>query len=77
MERMNIGVVGLAVMGQNLVLNMANRGYSVRVYNRTEERTRRFIEEREERTFMARSVWGAHSTRRGLAVKPFLAKIPL
>jgi len=46
MERMNVGVVGLAVMGQNLVLNIEHRGYSVRVYNRTEERTQRFIEER-------------------------------
>ena len=31
----DIGVIGLAVMGQNLVLNMANHGHSVAVYNRT------------------------------------------
>ena len=31
----DIGLIGLAVMGQNLVLNMADHGYSVAVYNRT------------------------------------------
>ena len=31
----DIGVVGLAVMGENLVLNMASHGYRVAVYNRT------------------------------------------
>ncbi|MBL0381984.1 MAG: hypothetical protein JKP90_20665 [Desulfofustis sp. PB-SRB1] len=30
-----IGVVGLAVMGENLALNMASKGFSVAVYNRT------------------------------------------
>jgi len=30
-----IGLIGLAVMGENLVLNMANKGYSVAVFNRT------------------------------------------
>lgn len=42
----HIGVVGLAVMGQNLALNIARNGYAVAVYNRTAERTRRFVEER-------------------------------
>ena len=35
MAQNDIGLIGLAVMGQNLVLNMANNGYSVAVYNRT------------------------------------------
>jgi 6-phosphogluconate dehydrogenase len=39
----DIGLIGLAVMGQNLVLNIASKGYSVSVYNRTSERTREFI----------------------------------
>ncbi len=39
-----IGLVGLAVMGQNLVLNMERNGFSVAVYNRTVERTREFLE---------------------------------
>jgi 6-phosphogluconate dehydrogenase len=42
----DIGLVGLAVMGQNLVLNMESRGYSVAVYNRTAERTREFMDQR-------------------------------
>ena len=31
----DVGLIGLGVMGQNLVLNMANHGYSVSVFNRT------------------------------------------
>ena len=46
MTKRNVGVVGLAVMGQNLVLNIERRGYSVAVYNRTAERTRAFITDR-------------------------------
>ena len=38
-----IGIAGLAVMGENLVLNMASKGFSVAVYNRTYEKTRRFL----------------------------------
>ncbi|WP_129723594.1 NADP-dependent phosphogluconate dehydrogenase [Xylanivirga thermophila] len=43
MEKADIGLIGLAVMGQNLVLNMNNNGYSVSVYNRTPGRTNKFI----------------------------------
>ena len=39
-----IGIIGLAVMGENLVLNLADHGVSVAVYNRTAERTRKFTE---------------------------------
>ncbi len=35
MQSADIGLIGLAVMGQNLVLNMADHGYKVAVYNRT------------------------------------------
>ena len=35
MEKADIGLIGLAVMGQNLVLNMEDHGYRVAVYNRT------------------------------------------
>ncbi len=38
----DIGLIGLAVMGQNLVLNMADHGYTVSVYNRTTEKTNEF-----------------------------------
>jgi 6-phosphogluconate dehydrogenase len=40
-----IGLVGLGVMGRNLVLNMADRGFPVAVFNRTVEKTRKFMEE--------------------------------
>lgn len=38
----NLGLIGLGVMGQNLALNFQNHGYSVVVYNRTEQKTREF-----------------------------------
>ncbi len=44
MATQNIGLIGLAVMGQNLVLNLESKGYSVAAYNRTSERTKEFIE---------------------------------
>lgn len=39
-----IGLIGLAVMGQNLALNIARNGYSVSVFNRTSEKTKEFLE---------------------------------
>ena len=39
----DIGLIGLAVMGQNLVLNMSDHGYTVAVYNRTTSKVRDFI----------------------------------
>ncbi len=38
-----IGIAGLAVMGENLVLNMASKGFSVAVYNRTFAKTEKFL----------------------------------
>ncbi|MFW6214779.1 MAG: decarboxylating NADP(+)-dependent phosphogluconate dehydrogenase [Alkalispirochaetaceae bacterium] len=43
-EQAAVGLIGLAVMGQNLVLNINDHGYSVAVYNRTSEKTEAFIE---------------------------------
>ena len=43
MSKHDIGLIGLAVMGQNLVMNMANKGFSVGVYNRTTETTHEFL----------------------------------
>ncbi|MBN2894587.1 MAG: decarboxylating NADP(+)-dependent phosphogluconate dehydrogenase [Campylobacterales bacterium] len=43
MPQADIGVMGLAVMGQNLVLNMADHGFAVSVYNRSRETTEDFI----------------------------------
>ncbi len=44
MAKQQIGVIGLAVMGKNLALNMESRGYSVSVYNRSREKTDDFLE---------------------------------
>lgn len=43
MSQHDIGLIGLAVMGQNLVLNMANHGFSVGVFNRTTKTTDEFV----------------------------------
>src|ERR1700710_2863571 len=42
----DIGLIGLAVMGENLVLNMESRGYTVAVFNRTTTKVDEFIEGR-------------------------------
>ncbi len=42
-EKADIGLIGLAVMGENLVLNMENNGYTVAVFNRTVEKVDTFI----------------------------------
>lgn len=39
----DIGVVGLAVMGRNLVLNMEDHGFTVAVFNRTTKTTDEFV----------------------------------
>jgi len=44
MSQHDIGLVGLAVMGQNLVLNMESKGFSVGVFNRTIEKVDAFID---------------------------------
>lgn len=45
MSSANIGLIGLAVMGQNLVLNMERNGYTVAVYNRTTATMESFVAE--------------------------------
>ena len=39
----DIGLIGLAVMGENLVLNMESHGYTVAVFNRTVARVDDFV----------------------------------
>src|ERR1700757_350737 len=46
MNPSDIGLIGLAVMGENLVLNMESKGFSVSVYNRTTEVTEKFAANR-------------------------------
>jgi len=43
MKKADIGLIGLAVMGENLVLNMESKGYTVAVYNRTTEKVDKFV----------------------------------
>ncbi len=55
----NIGVAGLAVMGENLVLNMASKGFSVSVFNRTTAKVDTFLAGRAK----GKSIHGFHSVK--------------
>ncbi|MFH1851257.1 MAG: decarboxylating NADP(+)-dependent phosphogluconate dehydrogenase [Candidatus Neomarinimicrobiota bacterium] len=57
MSKQNIGLIGLAVMGENLVLNMASKGFSVAVYNRTTKKVDDFINGRAS----GKNIVGCHS----------------
>ncbi|GIN56276.1 6-phosphogluconate dehydrogenase, NADP(+)-dependent, decarboxylating [Lederbergia ruris] len=48
MSKQQIGVIGLAVMGKNLALNIESRGYSVSVFNRSPEKTEDFLKKEAE-----------------------------
>lgn len=45
MSKQQIGVVGLAVMGKNLALNIESRGFTVSVFNRSAEKTKELLHE--------------------------------
>ena len=53
----DIALIGLAVMGQNLILNMNDHGFVVCAYNRTTEKVDRFLENEAKGT----KIVGAHS----------------
>jgi 6-phosphogluconate dehydrogenase len=46
MSKAQIGLIGLAVMGENLILNMESKGFTVAVYNRTTEKVDKFLQGR-------------------------------
>ena len=46
MSKANIGLIGLAVMGENLAMNMESKGFTVAVYNRTADKVKNFTEGR-------------------------------
>ncbi len=46
MKKSDIGLIGLAVMGENLVMNMESKGFTVSVFNRTTEKVTKFVEGR-------------------------------
>ena len=56
-ELADIGLIGLAVMGENLVLNMESKGFTVAVFNRTVAKVDKFIEGRG----AGKNFIGAHS----------------
>ena len=53
----DFGLIGLAVMGQNLILNMADHGFTVIAFNRTVSKVDRFLENEAK----GKSIIGAHS----------------
>ena len=67
-KKADIGLIGLAVMGQNLVLNMNDKGYTVAVFNRTTSKVDHFLANEAK----GRDILGAHSIEElvGLLEKP-------
>jgi 6-phosphogluconate dehydrogenase len=61
----DLGLIGLAVMGQNLILNMADNGFTICAFNRTISKVDRFLENEAK----GKSVVGAHS------VEEFVSKL--
>ncbi len=57
-EKADIGLIGLAVMGQNLVLNMNDKGYSVAVFNRTVSKVDEFLSQAAKGRA---TIYGAHT----------------
>jgi 6-phosphogluconate dehydrogenase len=53
MTKANIGLIGLAVMGQNLVLNLERNGFTVAVFNRTTATMREFVAEHPDKKLVA------------------------
>ena len=59
MSKADIGLIGLAVMGENLVMNMESKGFTVAVYNRTVEKVKHFTEGRAK----GKNIIGANSVK--------------
>ncbi|HSG97993.1 MAG TPA: NAD(P)-binding domain-containing protein, partial [Woeseiaceae bacterium] len=57
MSKADIGLIGLAVMGENLVLNVESHGFTVAVYNRTTSKVDEFVNGRG----AGKSIIGTHS----------------
>ena len=52
MTKANFGVVGMAVMGRNLALNIESRGYTVAIYNRSAEKTEDVLAKHPDKNFV-------------------------
>ncbi len=59
MKKADIGLIGLAVMGENLVMNMESRGFTVAVYNRSTGKVDRFLAGRA----AGKNIIGCHSPK--------------
>src|SRR5882672_3872693 len=59
----DIGLIGLAVMGENLVLNMESHGFTVAVFNRTTSKVDEFVNGRAK----GKKIVGAHSPKELIA----------
>lgn len=59
MKKADIGLIGLAVMGENLAMNMASKGFTVAVYNRTNSRVDDFVNSRAQ----GKPIVGCHSLK--------------
>ncbi|MDD5687236.1 MAG: decarboxylating NADP(+)-dependent phosphogluconate dehydrogenase [Elusimicrobia bacterium] len=59
MDKADIGLIGLAVMGENLVLNIESKGFTVAVYNRTLEKVDKFVQGRAK----GKNIIGTHSIK--------------
>ncbi len=57
MKKADIGLIGLAVMGENLVMNMESKGFTVAVFNRTVEKVDHFVNGRA----AGKNIIGCHS----------------
>ncbi len=57
MGKADIGLIGLAVMGENLILNMESHGFTVAIYNRTVDKVDNFINGRAK----GKNIFGCHS----------------
>ncbi|MBQ7064684.1 MAG: decarboxylating NADP(+)-dependent phosphogluconate dehydrogenase [Firmicutes bacterium] len=57
MKKADIGLIGLAVMGENLVMNMESKGFTVAVYNRTVSKVDNFVNGRA----AGKNIIGCHS----------------
>ncbi len=62
-QKADIGLVGLAVMGENLVLNMESHGFTVAVFNRTVEKVDNFVQGRAK----GKNIIGTHSLKEFVA----------
>lgn len=59
MKKADIGLIGLAVMGENLVMNMESKGFTVAVFNRTTEKVDKFVNGRA----AGKNIIGCHSLK--------------